>query len=91
MTSHYVCTSEMSGSDFPVRRSVPNSPHSLAHQSIIIKHVFDFLTIQSLLAMNRDVESGRKERKHIKQMAYERMTTINIFALGAMSNVYSDK
>lgn len=64
LTFYYVCILEMLGSDFPADCSVPVSFHSLAHQSIIIKYVFDFLTIHSLLTMNRDVESERTGREN---------------------------
>lgn len=60
------CALEMPGSDFPARRSVAISLHSPAHRSIIIKYVFDFHTMHSLLDANgvmRDVWRER-ERTH---------------------------
>ena len=60
----------MLGSDFPARRPVPISLHSLARRSIIIKCVFDFLTMHSLLTMNADAESEKEREK-------ERGNTLN--------------
>lgn len=48
LTSYYVCTLEMLGSDFPAGYSGPISLRSPAHQAVIIKYVFDFPTIHSL-------------------------------------------
>lgn len=47
LTSYYVCTLEMLGSDFPAGHSVPISLRSLAHRAVIIKCVFDFPTMHS--------------------------------------------